>query len=246
MGGLVIPPPYHPFNLSLGLYKWKVRLQTSPLLWTGLKVSKSHFLMCSEFAIRVDIKDDGDGEHLCDFLSKYGSYLVVEEYTDGNLHLHGYLRGSVTQKALRSKFLREFPSHTGNGAYSIKVCDHAEGYITYMCKGEDVDTPPVVVGSMGLDVDAVKYHIEYWATNAELKKRRRKKIKGSMVDQLLQRVRSKKLSSRHDISKEYIKMCLEANTGINVFSARAAVNTVACIQDESLIEELAGLIAYQS
>lgn len=184
-----------------------------------------------DLAIRVDLKTDGDSSAILALLDSLGgSYWVVREGGTTNAHAHIHWKGDKTLPAVRAAFKRKFPGHVGNGGYSIKQCDaDVEGYDRYMAKGDTEDSDPIILGRQGIPytLEAIaQWHTDYWEVNQELLKKRRKKLKGAVADQLLQRCRDKGLASKGAIGREYLSMVKESNMSLNIFAGKAAINTV--------------------
>lgn len=88
----------------------------------------------------------------------------------------------------------------------------------------------------------------YWVNNESLienSKKRAKVEKESIVDQVEKEAKKKGLKGhdRVEIAKIYIRMFRDARKGINVFAARAIVNTVSCLLEGSAEDLLAVKIA---
>lgn len=210
----------------------------------------------AQYALRLDFDRDVDRSPLSRWLDGNSNrYLVVFETAEGeNPHVHAIFHSDKTIATLRQSFKRAFPSKTGNGAYSLKACDEDyDGYIRYMCKGQARGQGPDVVMRMGLEYseDAIaSAHDMYWV-NAEAIERaraaRRKAAKLDIVEAVEKVAKEKGVRSheRKEVAKIYIRMKKEQKKGINVFQARAVVNTVCVLLDDTgdAEEELAAHIA---
>lgn len=207
-----------------------------------------------DLALRLDILHDDNVQQLvslCDSLG--GSYWIVREGGATNPHLHVHLTTKTKLNAVRQAFKRRFPDHSGNGHYSIKQCDSdVEGYDRYLAKGEAEGDDPIIIARHGVEytLDNIKqWHASYWAVNQELMKKRRKKLNGSVTDQLLQVCLDKGIKSRGGIGLQYLQLMKEANKAINTFAGKAAINTVWLHLDDSdeardvLLGELVGAYA---
>lgn len=213
----------------------------------GVPTSDQHY------AVRVDVSD-ADRDNLSRWCSANGSAFlcVYEEAADENPHVHIVLFSNKNIRAIRESFRRTFPDKTGNGAYSIKVCDDdTDAYMRYMCKGKSKDDQPEVWFRQGLEYSVgavVDAHERYWVNNEALAQNRRVRQRtGNIVEELERICKSKGVSKsdRTAIAKEYIRLYRDARKGINVFQARAVVNTVQLLLDDNGDQEevLAGQIA---
>lgn len=201
-------------------------------------------------ALRCNLPETKKTE-LVAWISTFDGYILVREEKGENHHCHAIIDTIKTCKAVRSDFVRKFPECVGNAGYSVKVCDddwHA--YIRYMCKGEAKEVPPVIWGRSGLlytDDYVNAAHEMYWVNQAAVLEnagRRKKLDKLNLVEDLEKRCKAAGHTSRSEIAREYIRVYRDARKGINVFAARAVVNTVWClIQGEHAEEELAHKIA---
>lgn len=210
----------------------------------------------TQFALRADYKD-GDQALLSAWLSAIATvFLVVYEEHDGeNPHVHCVFSSDKNLSALRVSFKRKFTDKIGNGGYSLKECDDdVEAYMRYMCKGDSKDNDPVVLIKQGQDYTDEKIkaaHDAYWVNNAALQsnKKKRKLIPNCQtVIEKLEAVCKEKGVRKNDknaIAAEYIKMMKDARKPINVFAAKAVVNTVVVLLDDSgeAAETLASIIA---
>jgi len=210
----------------------------------------------SRLALRADVSDNMK-ERLSKFMSEQADgFIVAREVVEGeNPHIHAILElgHGRTLKSVRSAWTRAFPECVGNKGYSLKVCDDDwSAYVRYICKGTK-DTPPVIWCWCGMDYnqDVIKSAWEkYWVNNAALEENRVKRVgveKGNVIEQLEKVCKGKgfKGGDRKEVALEYIRMFRDARKGINVFAARAVVNTVCCLLDggDSAAESLAWKIA---
>lgn len=195
----------------------------------------------AHYAIRVDVTD-ADRDALSRWCSANGSAFlcVYEEAADENPHVHIVLFSSKTIRAIRESFRRTFTEKTGNGAYSIKVCDDdTDAYMRYMCKGKSADDQPEVWFRQGLEYSVgavVDAHERYWVNNDALTRNRRARQRTGNIVEELERVCKAKGVTKNDkvaIAREYIRMYRDARKGINVYQARAVVNTVVCLLDDN-------------
>lgn len=211
--------------------------------------------MSTPFAFRMDFVD-ADKEPLVKWLdSSACSYLVVHETHDGeNPHVHVVFHSGKKLSALRMDFKRKFPTKIGNGGYSMKECDDdVEAYMRYMCKGDSSDDAPVVLACQGLEYSSDKVaaaHAAYWVNNEALKsnaQKRKKLVKPqTVIEQLEAECKEKGYKTKEQIAAWYIRKLRDARKPINIFSARAIVNTVWVLVDgsEAAIDQLANSIAY--
>lgn len=205
------------------------------------------------FALRMDILKEDDGSTLNAWLSNNASaFFVVKEFGDAkeNPHYHAVLYASAKTASLRQSFRRAFPAHKGNGSYSLKECDEdTDGYGRYICKGADRDSLPDIVCRQGIDYTdgwVRAMHDQYWVNNDALLANRKRRAM-NMVERLESICKDKRIrwSDRTEIAKQYVILQKEARKPVNTFAARATVNTVACLLDDSseAVEQLAIEIA---
>jgi len=198
----------------------------------------------SRFALRAEVTE-GFRSQLDDFLSKVAdAYIVAYEDVSGeNPHVHCILDcvHGKTEKSVRSHFSRSCPEHKGNKMYSLKKCDDDyEAYIRYICKGKGPDQCPVIWTRQGLlytDEKIAEAHRMYYVNQGAVianAKKRRKVESGNIVEQVerLCKARGIKAFQREDVAMVYIDLFRDARKGINVFAARAVVNTVCCLLDD--------------
>lgn len=208
-----------------------------------------------QFALRADVRD-GFREQLDAFLGKVADgFIVAYETADGeNPHIHAIFTSTKTLKANRSAFSRFCPEHKGNAAYSLKCCDDDfEAYIRYICKGKSRDSPPEIWTRQGLEFSddvIARAHLAYYVNQDAVcanAVKRRKVEAGNVVEQVEQRCKELGLKGyeRKEIAKVYISLFRDARKGINIYAAKAVVNTVACCLDggDSAQEDLAYTIS---
>jgi len=194
------------------------------------------------FALRADVKD-GFRPKLDVFLGKCATgFIVAYETADGeNPHIHAIFDAEKSLKAVRNLFVRTCDDHKGQKDYSLKVCDdNWEAYIRYICKGINKDSPPVIWTRQGLDytpevISAA--HKAYYVNQDSVDQDNKKKRKldgGSVIHQIEAICKEKGYKSyqREDIAGVYLDMFRDARKGINVFAARAVVNTVCLLLDD--------------
>lgn len=77
-------------------------------------------------------------------------------------------------------------------------------------------------------------HDQYWVNNDALLSNRRKRAM-NMVERLEAECKEKQIrwTDRQAIAAEYVRLQKDARKPINSFAARATVNTVACLLDDS-------------
>lgn len=203
------------------------------------------------YAIRMDVIDSMR-QRISDWLSANGNgFICVKEVSGDNHHVHIILDSVKAIKVLRSSLVRAFPECVGNKGYSLKVCDDDyDAYIRYICKGEP-GVPPVVWCKQGLHYTAEHIesaHERYWVNNEALQENARKRVKvekENIVEQVEKIAKKEGLKGydREGVAKVYIRLFRDARKGINVFAARAVVNTVCCLLDGSGEDHLAQKIA---
>lgn len=192
------------------------------------------------FALRADVTGCLK-EKLSRYLGKVANaFIVVCETAEGeNEHIHAIFNSEKTLKAVRNEFTRTCDAHKGNKMYSLKECnDDFDAYIRYICKGVDKKTPPDVWYHQGLDYSKesiARAHEMYYVNQDAVKEnsKKRKKAEGNMVEQV-ERVckeRGYKSYEREMIAEVYMDIYRDARKGINVFAARAVVNTVCLLLD---------------
>lgn len=207
-----------------------------------------------DLAIRVDIKNESDPSTLSSLLDSLGgSYWIVREGGSSNPHVHVHYTTTRTLNAVRLAFKKKFPTHVGNGGYSIKQCDSdVTGYDRYMAKGDSEGDSPIIISRQGVqyDLDTIQqWHIEYWNVNQELMKKRRKKLGSNTCDQLLQICLDKGINTRGKIANAYLDLLLAANKPINIFAGKAAINTVwlkLCTDDSARNALLVDLVGHDA
>lgn len=203
------------------------------------------------YAIRMDVIDSMK-KRVSEWLSGAGNgFICVKEVSGDNHHVHIILDSVKSIKVLRSSLTRSFPECVGNKGYSLKFCDDDyEAYIRYICKGEP-GVPPVVWCNQGLRYtaeDIEKAHEMYWVNNEALQENAKKRVKvakENIVEQVEKAAKAAGLKG-HDrlgVAKIYIRLFRDARKGINVFAARAVVNTVCCLLEGSGEDYLASKIA---
>lgn len=203
------------------------------------------------YAIRMDVIDSMR-QRVSDWLSANGNgFICVKEVSGDNHHVHIILDSVKAIKVLRSSLVRSFPECVGNKGYSLKVCDDDyDAYIRYICKGEP-GVPPVVWCKQGLQYTAEHIenaHERYWVNNEALQENARKRVKvekENIVEQVEKICKKQGLKGfdREGVAKVYIRLFRDARKGINIFAARAVVNTVCCLLDGSGEDHLAQKIA---
>lgn len=204
------------------------------------------------YAIRMDV-DPSFKRRVSDWFSSAGNgYIVVYEVSGDNKHIHAILDSVKSIKQLRNSLTNSFPECVGNKGYSLKVCDdNYDAYIRYICKGSSPDEEPIVWTKQGLKYtaeDISNAHQMYWVNNAALEENARKRLKvekESIVEQVekLAKAQGLKGFQREEVAKVYIRLFRDARKGINVFAARAVVNTVCCLLEGSGEDHLAQKIA---
>lgn len=199
----------------------------------------------AKFALRADVFD-GFKARLIKWLGIVAlGWIVAYEVATGteeNRHVHLILDSDWDIKKIRNSFTRSFKELTGNSGYSLKLCnDDFEAYIRYICKGVDKDTPPVIWSRQGLDYTSSaieQAHKKYWVNNEALTengKKRKKVEKENIVEQVEKEAKRLKLkaSDRIEVAKVYMRLYRDARKGINIFAARAVVNTVCLLLDDA-------------
>lgn len=208
--------------------------------------------MSRNYALRFDVFEETKSK-LSNWLSKNcDGWIVAYEEAGDNKHCHAILSSTRNLKQLRNAFVYTFSENAGNKGYSLKVCDddHA-AYIRYICKGGAADEPPVIWSHQGLlyTEETIKEAWQkYWVNNEAMKEnsaKRAKVEKLNIVEQVEKAAKAKGLKGyeRVEVAKIYIRLFRDARKGINVFAARAVVNTVCCLLEGSDEDHLATKIA---
>lgn len=188
-----------------------------------------------KFALRADVFD-GFKARLVQWLGLVAfGWIVAYECEGLNKHVHLILDSGYDIKKLRNSFTRTFSECVGNKGYSLKLCDDDyDAYIRYICKGPERDIEPIIWSRQGLlyTDEAIKAaHAQYWVNNEALitnSKKRKAVEKENIVEQVEKKAKELKLKAydRVGVAQVYIRMFRDARKGINVFAARAIVNTV--------------------
>jgi hypothetical protein len=204
--------------------------------------------MSTRFALRLDVQP-GWNQRVSDWASANanGFIFAYEVAGESNHHLHAILDSVLSIKRLRSSLTRAFPECVGNKGYSLKACDdNYDAYIRYICKGEDSSIPPTIWCKQGLLYTAQhieEAHAKYWVNNESLKENAAKRVKvekTSIIDQVeaLAKAKGLKGHDRVELSRIYLRLFRDARKGINLFAARAVVNTVSLLLDGDCAEDL--------
>lgn len=206
----------------------------------------------TRYALRADV-DESFKRRISDWFSGAGNgYIVVYEVAGDNKHIHAILDSVKSIKQLRNSFTNAFPECVGNKGYSLKLCDdNYDAYIRYICKGTAADEEPIVWTKQGLKYtaeDILDAHEKYWVNNKALEENAKKRVKvekESIVEQVekLAKKAGYKGYQRVEVAKLYIKLFRDARKGINVFAAKAVVNTVCCLLEGDAEDYLASKIA---
>lgn len=204
--------------------------------------------MSQRYALRVDVAD-GVREKLSEWLSKRcTAFIVAYEEAGDNKHVHCIVDSDEPIKALRSSLVRALPMASGNKGYSLKVCnDDWEAYIRYICKGVSRTEPPVIWIRQGLHyTDQVIQDSwrKYWVNNAAIKENAKKRVKvesSNIVEQVEAAAKAAGLKAyeRKEVALIYMRLFRDARKGINVFAARACVNTVCLLLENPEVPEQA-------
>lgn len=191
--------------------------------------------MSRKYALRADVFE-GFKQRLIKWLGVVAlGWICAYEVSGDNKHVHLVLDSESDIKKLRNAFTRAFPECVGNKGYSLKLCDDDfNAYIRYICKGDGKDSPPVIWSRQGLDYTdpIIKVsHEMYWVNNDAIianSKKRKAVEKENLVEQIEKRAKEMGLKAheRVEVAKIYMRLHRDARKGINVFAARAVVNTV--------------------
>lgn len=157
----------------------------------------------------------------------YGGF-AVREVAGDNEHWHWLLHvGNKTIKQVRSSLMRAVKELSGNGAYSLTECRDQAKYERYMCKGDGEGTGVTLAWRNGLEYSDEKLeelHAAYYTENKKLKR----KVTGSMIDYVVDEAKRRNIAwrKRDEFAKIYIKEQTARGKPLNLFAARAALNTV--------------------
>lgn len=209
------------------------------------------------YALRLDVQDnDSWRKRLSEWCSGNANGFIVAFESTGeegeNTHIHAILDSVKSIKQLRNSLTRGFPECVGNKGYSLKLCDDDyDAYIRYICKGVSDTEEPVIWCKQGLKYTAKDINDAwqmYWVNNKAIEenaKKRKRVEKESIVEQVEKLAKREGLKGheRVEVAKIYIRLFRDARKGINVFAAKAVVNTVCCLLDGSAEDFLASKIA---
>lgn len=139
---------------------------------------------------KIRITDDNlSPEVINNLAQRYGLTLLVREVGSETErpHYHGILSTTKTRGAIVTFINKHY---RGNEQYSLGVCPEPQGYLNYMCKGED-GNPPNVVYNQGHDTD--RYHAQYLAhkENVQEEKRERRETQGNITQQIYDDIKEK-------------------------------------------------------
>jgi len=122
-------------------------------------------------------KELGYDEKFYTFISQRSELVIcVYEQHDNRPHLHMLFKETnVTKSTVIQNLLKQFPLLVGNGSYSCSKTDKMkkkkvgddEKAKAYVCKGENKDVLPVIVGVSQIDIKA--YHDKFWEVNEKVK-----------------------------------------------------------------------------
>lgn len=214
----------------------------------------------AEFCLRVDVTALAHEDAIKDMIERLPdvSYFAFVEFGDydklENEHVHAYIRTTATDRAVRERIRRLVgPTARGNKAYSLKSADPGllDRYERYCCKGQDRETPPLLLGAIGIKYNEdwfMRRQAEYYEEADTLRAPTNKALCGpKLVARLLEICRSVGIAwdARDQIAQEYIKLYIGWGKPINVYSAKGVVNTVSCLlsDGEEGVKWLAGQIA---
>lgn len=132
--------------------------------------------MSELFHLRIHLGEISQND-IYKFLSEKCEVIIcVFESHDNRPHLHILFKETkITKSAVIQGLLKNFPSLKGNGAYSCSKTDKMkkkkvgddEKAIAYLCKGENRETMPILVGVSTIDIEL--YHNKYWEVNDHVK-----------------------------------------------------------------------------
>lgn len=192
--------------------------------------------------MRADVYD-GFRERFVRWLTTIAlGWIVAYEVAGGeNRHVHVIFDSESDIKKVRNSFTRTFTECVGNKGYSLKLCDDDfDAYIRYICKGGGKDIPPVIWSRQGLDytdANIASAHEKYWVNNAAIVENanKRKRVEKDNICEQVEKLAKKASLKAHDrveVAKIYMRLFRDARKGINVFAARAVVNTVCLLLDD--------------
>lgn len=165
---------------------------------------------------------------------------AVREVSGDNEHWHWLLETEAFRnvQSFRVLFTRACPELRGNSSYSVSEVKDLEKYERYMAKGETQGVLPEVAWRNSVRYDDEKVealHEEYWTENAKLKRRKVGTALDSVYDDCKRD--SVQWNDREAIAEKYIRELVSRNRPLNLFAARAAVNTIQiklCPNDDAI------------
>lgn len=183
--------------------------------------------------IQIALRTDKELDAVKRFIDSkaYGGWAVREISSGENEHWHWLIEADVRNvQAFRVALTRAVESLKGNGAYSASVVKDLEKYERYMAKGEAHGVLPEIAwrNSLKYDDDKVaELHEEYWSEHAKLKKRKA----GSMIDHVVDEAKRQNVEwkNREKLGALYVEEVVRRARPLNIFAARAAVNTIQCL-----------------
>lgn len=163
-----------------------------------------------------------------------------------NEHWHFILYTELDLKQLRNKLLYAVPGLKGNASYSLTLCRDEDKYIRYLCKGESEGAGCEIVWHHGVhysDQYFEEKHAEYWVENRKLRKRQ---LTGTVMDAVIDTCKQLRVQwdNREKISELYVKEVVARSKPVNLFSIKAAVNSIQCqlCPDDQAIKQMASQV----
>lgn len=216
----------------------------------------------SVIAVRVRVCHDSDREKVVSWIKdnkSVSSYFLVLEHQDTNAHIQGFMVCDKDLKAMRNSFVYSMKEviaayadgKTGNGFYSMKAVGDTEDdknrYLQYLCKGDDVDTLPVVLAMHGIlytDAWIKERHAAYWEENKALKPKRKKGEEPPHEKAWKRCVKAKfHGNERKAIAEVLIKEYRDADKPFNLHQIRAYVNLFSVKLSPGCVDEMADIVS---
>lgn len=202
----------------------------------------------STMAFMYAARTDKEFPKCRDFFQSKCSGFAVREVSGDNEHWHWFLRSDTRINSLRELLRRSVPEIAGNRGYSLKVCDDADRYMQYMCKGDGPDMMPEVVWKVGLDLVDTKFqelHEAYWVENRQARRQRRMTVSEKVLEAA--KAANVAWDDVRQLSRLYLKELRAQKKAVNLFACKAAIRglQLQLCPDDSAIEDLSAQLFIQ-
>lgn len=192
-------------------------------------MNEFHLRVHLEHLRREDDVEGGELDRLRRFIVRSDcTGFGVRESDAAREHVHFALRCPKTLPTFRKALIREFPTLSGNRAYSLEAARDWERLRRYLAKGLDADHLPDIVWREGLYADEyIKlWHDEYWVENVTIARAKRKA--SNMMAELEERCRAKRIAwdDRDTITEEYATVVHDFGKSYDINLARRTVRGV--------------------